>query len=432
MLSRLFVSLVLAVVLGPALTPQQPATAQAATSGPAARLKPPGAALTPGHVLRPGKSLRSADRHYLLTVQRNGNVRLKVVGGRQLWMTDTAGHPGARLVLRNNGSLEVRSRTGKRLWMAHTHRANSALVVGNDGNLTMSDPGGVFWQTGSLNDRLMPGETLEPGWFLQDVTRTYTWIQQTDGNFVLYGPSGALWDSHTAGQPGASTIMQGDGNLVTYNGPAIWDSRTAGHPGAWAVVQSDGNLVVYGPDNAPLWDRYPDAPAEEQVDIMAPVDGVITSHPSSHHIVFGGDWAEDIGTYGGAGSPVYVRFANPTGNLSLSVSNVRQACQSGGGGLAVDVAVTIDGTLVGHVTYAHLANLQVTSGGIGNGAQLGNAATGLPYNENCWTGPHVHFEPYNQHHYSCYQNLATGTGVGGGTRIGVLGGNVASGIRTPC
>jgi hypothetical protein len=120
-----------------------------------------------------------------------------------------------------------------------------------------------------------------------------------------------------------------------------------------------------------------------------------------------------------------------TGNISLTIERVRQACRSGEGGLAVDVGVSIDGTRVGRVTYAHLTNLVATSGSIGNHSRLGTLATGLPRNENCWTGPHVHIEPYNQSKYSCYDNLPSGTGVNGGTRVGVLGAT-AGGTRAPC
>jgi hypothetical protein len=49
-------------------------------------------------------------------------------------------------------------------------------------------------------------------------------------------------------------IMQGDGNLVEYNGgTALWATDTAGQPGNWAIMQTDGNLVVYGAQNQVRW-----------------------------------------------------------------------------------------------------------------------------------------------------------------------------------
>ncbi|GIG29760.1 hypothetical protein [Cellulomonas marina] len=76
---------------------------------------------------------------------------------------------------------------------------------------------------------------------------------QTDGNVVLYVNDGsgdvALWQSGTAGHPGAYLVMQTDGNAVVYagdNGPALWQSGTYGNPNAYLVLQGDANAVIYG------------------------------------------------------------------------------------------------------------------------------------------------------------------------------------------
>ncbi len=85
----------------------------------------------------------------------------------------------------------------------------------------------------------------------------YTFIVQNDGNVVLYGPSGALWATNTAGQSISALAMQGDGNLVLYSllGQALWASNTAGNPGARLAVQDDGNLVIYSISGKVLWAR---------------------------------------------------------------------------------------------------------------------------------------------------------------------------------
>jgi hypothetical protein len=78
-----------------------------------------------------------------------------------------------------------------------------------------------------------------------------TLVMQGDGNLVLYLGPAVLWASGT-NAPGAYVAMQGDGNLVVYapscapNG-VCWSSETAGYPGAHLAVQGDGNLVIYGP-----------------------------------------------------------------------------------------------------------------------------------------------------------------------------------------
>lgn len=79
-------------------------------------------------------------------------------------------------------------------------------------------------------------------------------LMQQDGNLVLYRQDGlALWQSGTAGQPSQYALMQTDGNFVIY-GPfgAIWQSGTVGYPGAGLLMQDDGNLVIYF-GQQPIW-----------------------------------------------------------------------------------------------------------------------------------------------------------------------------------
>jgi hypothetical protein len=81
-------------------------------------------------------------------------------------------------------------------------------------------------------------------------------MQSTDGNLVLYAPSGAaLWNAGTQGNPNAYLVMQGDGNLVVYRqgGTALWSSRTYGHTNAYLVMQGDGNLVIFAQGGPALW-----------------------------------------------------------------------------------------------------------------------------------------------------------------------------------
>ena len=107
---------------------------------------------------------------------------------------------------------------------------------------------------GLLDLRLDVDESIAVGGSISSQNGRVTLILQEDGNLVLYTSDGhALWSSHTWGKPVSHAIMQGDGNFVVY-GPtgAVWATGTA-TPGSWLVVQNDGNVVLYAPDGRPLW-----------------------------------------------------------------------------------------------------------------------------------------------------------------------------------
>lgn len=97
-------------------------------------------------------------------------------------------------------------------------------------------------------DQLTSGETLLPGQRLISSDGRFSFVlQESDGNAVIYGPSGALWGSSTTNGRSTLIAMQHDGNVVM-RGPAneaVWDTGTGGHPGARLLMQNDGNLVIY-------------------------------------------------------------------------------------------------------------------------------------------------------------------------------------------
>ncbi|KUM03619.1 hypothetical protein KIF53_21785 [Chromobacterium subtsugae] len=98
----------------------------------------------------------------------------------------------------------------------------------------------------SENDRLHPGQSLQPGQYIDSANGQYRFIYQQDGNLVLYRGSHPLWAAASNG-PTGHCIMQEDGNLVIYvNNTPIWASGTNGHPMGTLVMQNDGNAVIYG------------------------------------------------------------------------------------------------------------------------------------------------------------------------------------------
>jgi pseudomonalisin len=105
-----------------------------------------------------------------------------------------------------------------------------------------------------------PGQVLQSGGSITSCDGRFTLdMQSSDGNLVLYWKGhGALWNSHTEGNPGAYAVMQDDGNFVVYSKgkTALWNSVTFGNPGSYLEVQDDGNLVVYNPGRHALWNSH--------------------------------------------------------------------------------------------------------------------------------------------------------------------------------
>ena len=173
--------------------------------------------------------------------------------------------------------------------------------------------------------------------------------------------------------------------------------------------------------------------------VQSPLDGTVTSAAGEHHTVFYdpaagavGDVAMDVGA--GEGTAVFPRIGyDGEGGLTLEIAEVLESCSSGDGGQAVRVNVTTDGFTVGSVTYAHLAAVSVAAGDqVGSDTALGEVAGGLPVDEACWTGPHVHVEWVNHADYACYIPRETGTGLAAGDSVGQVGGDFGDGQGIVC
>jgi Beta-galactosidase len=102
---------------------------------------------------------------------------------------------------------------------------------------------------------LTAGHELTSGQSLASCNGDYTLTMQGDGNLVLYQGGTALWASNTSGSAADEAVMQGDGNFVLYtsSGSAVWSSGTAGNDGASLAVQNDGNVVLYSASGSALW-----------------------------------------------------------------------------------------------------------------------------------------------------------------------------------
>jgi nucleoid-associated protein YgaU len=102
---------------------------------------------------------------------------------------------------------------------------------------------------------LSSGAALKPGDAVTSANGHYRLELQTDGNLVLTGPTGLAWDSGTRGEDVVTAEMQTDGNFVLYTADrgVAWTAETTG-PGAHLVVQDDRNIVILAADGATvLW-----------------------------------------------------------------------------------------------------------------------------------------------------------------------------------
>jgi hypothetical protein len=107
---------------------------------------------------------------------------------------------------------------------------------------------GAFAQSSTLHEGqyLFPGQKLlAPGCYFET-------IMQNDGNLVTYenanNPGQPWWWSGTQNNVGGYAVLQGDNNFVIYNwaDQAVWQTRTNERGNDRLVQQDDGNLVLYG------------------------------------------------------------------------------------------------------------------------------------------------------------------------------------------
>lgn len=106
-----------------------------------------------------------------------------------MWSSGTWQDPGARLLVQDDGNTIIYRTDGTPAWDTKTAVATGPSASGDD---------------------MQPGEVLLPGQSPASANGRYVLTYQGDGNLVLYGPVGPLWDSQTAGRPVGVCLMQGD------------------------------------------------------------------------------------------------------------------------------------------------------------------------------------------------------------------------------
>lgn len=216
--------------------------------------------LTGAATLASGQDLVSADGHFTLRMETDGNLAETVAGGLTLWTSGTAGHAGAHLVMGTNGNLVIYGTDGEVVWSSNsTTTGCPQLVLQNDGNQVIyaTKPA---WANGIVDNHVYSGGELLAGWAIYSPPpEEFRLAMQSDGNLVLRDASGKpLWSSGTGHHPGANAVMQSDGNLVVYDktAHALWSSGAGGNAGSHLTMQSDGNLVVYSTAGHALWSSH--------------------------------------------------------------------------------------------------------------------------------------------------------------------------------
>ena len=103
-------------------------------------------------------------------------------------------------------------------------------------------------------NRLLGGQRLRPGEFIQARGEACRLVFQTDGNLVAYHNRVAYWNARTRAR-GGGAAMQSNGNFVVRDreGMALWSTRTGGNPGAYLAIQGDCNIVLRSAGGAALW-----------------------------------------------------------------------------------------------------------------------------------------------------------------------------------
>jgi hypothetical protein len=217
-----------------------------------------GSVLTAGQQLTRGQSLVSPDGTFRFVFQDDGNAVVLATYG-VVWQSATQGR-GDRLIMQADGNVVIYDATGRPVWFTGTNDPGSTLRMQDDGNLVVYRATGTPAWASFVNNRIAAPDvlTLESGQTLaagQQLTAGPSRaIMQADGNFVVYTGSTPLWFTGTSGA-GNRLVMQTDGNAVIYgaDGSVKWSSGTAGNPGATMSLGGDGNLVIGASDRGPLW-----------------------------------------------------------------------------------------------------------------------------------------------------------------------------------
>ncbi|CAM6108195.1 unnamed protein product [Calypogeia fissa] len=240
--------------------------------------------LAAGGILASGESLVSRLEEYTFSNQEDGNLRVYNEDGESKWHSGTARKGRGDCMLLKDGNLVFfdTEGTGKPVWASMSQGTVKApgpykLFMQDDGNLVIyganSVPTWAIWSdrssgifTSVAGKAEMPSKVtwLQTCEKLISRNGKYTFVNQGDGNLVIYNNDGlATWASMTRSKGAGNLYMQTNGDLVLYNtdgdvetpGAPIWSSGTAnrGNGPFKLVLHDDGKLVIYDSNSKRTW-----------------------------------------------------------------------------------------------------------------------------------------------------------------------------------
>ena len=212
---------------------------------------------TSNDYMKLGDTLTSPDGASTLFMASNGTLSIYYKGAN----VQTLASSVYQLRQQGDGNLVAYSRSGTPLWSIGDGTPRE-LYITNEGKLVYkkdtADPGllAASWPT-TTSDRgeeIKADQILLQNQVIYSNNKQYHLVLQNDGNLVQYGPSGPIWA--TGQNRGHFLIQQGDGKIVLYDykGSAIWASPVWVPNGqaSRTVIQGDSNLVTYN-GYSPIW-----------------------------------------------------------------------------------------------------------------------------------------------------------------------------------
>jgi surface antigen len=221
--------------------------------------------LTVNQKLTANQYILSQNVRHVLVMQSDGNLVQYGDGFKSIWSSGTGGNPGAYAVLQADGNFVVYSKANKPLWASGVRAGAKRIILQHDANLVIySSVNKPLWATNKVildksvymkADRLKPGGQLRTNQYIRSADKRYVLMVQADGNLVAYAPGNReIWQTRTAGNPGARAVFQDDGNMVVYtsSNKPLWNIGINRSPERF-IMQSDGNIAGYNTSNKPFW-----------------------------------------------------------------------------------------------------------------------------------------------------------------------------------